>query len=341
MKCYAQIFITNLPSFYKIRLYNHIASRQKIFVIFTETSEADRNEDFYKGKCNFDYVNIGNLGKISKMFAVAKLLLSSKYKMLVIGGWDSLANWCAAFVSAKKHNALVIESSVFESSTGGIKGFLKRVFMSRISTVFASGIAQRELARALHFGGNIITTKGVGIFNIRPQAEYKYKSEIKNFIYVGRFVACKNLEFLLSAFAKLPNLNLTLVGFGNLEAKLKSAAPRNVSFTGAVDNDKLWDYYKKSDVLILPSLSEPWGLVVEEAFNNGIPALTSVNVGCNGEVAVEGENSLHFSPSDENSLIAAIKKICDPEIYNKLALNISKYNFEDIAMEQVKKYIIP
>ena len=42
--------------------------------------------------------------------------------------------------------------------------------------------------------------------------------------------------------------------------------------------------YAEYDILILPSLSEPWGLVVEEALYYGMPVIISDRVGCRSEV---------------------------------------------------------
>ena len=52
---YDKIFVTNLPSFYKLNLYNAIAERKKIFVVFTGDTAGDRNKDFFNGEMNFEY----------------------------------------------------------------------------------------------------------------------------------------------------------------------------------------------------------------------------------------------------------------------------------------------
>lgn len=168
---------------------------------------------------------------------------------------------------------------------------------------------------------------------------FKPKAEVKNFIYVGRFIPCKNLENLVKAFEKFPDCTLTMVGFGELDKKLRSIAPKNVVFTGAVDNAKLPEYYRKSDVLILPSYNEPWGLVVEEALNNGIPVITSENVGCNAEVAKDGETGVIFSFGEPDGLVRAIERIRDIRLYDKISRNIRNIDFAGICAYQINCYI--
>ena len=339
MVSYDKIFVTNLPSFYKINLYNEINKKQRILAIFTESGDSTRNADFYKGKMNFDYIKLGDRSLLSKMFAMLRIIFSFKYNAMLIGGWDSVITWFCAFLSPKKKNALTLESSILESDTGGLKGFLKRIFLSRISKVYASGQMHRKLLDALGYKGEVAITKGVGVYNVVETPPFKPKAEVKNFIYVGRFVPWKNLENLVKAFEKFPDCTLTMVGFGELDKKLRSIAPKNVVFTGAVDNAKLPEYYRKSDVLILPSYSETWGVVVEEALNNGIPAIISENVGCKGDVVVGGETGVVFSFSEPDGLVRAIERIRDIRLYDKISRNIRNIDFAGIRAYQINCYI--
>ena len=103
---------------------------------------------------------------------------------------------------------------------------------------------QKKLLDALEYCGEVAITKGVGVYNIVDVPPFEPKSEIRNFIYVGRFIHCKNLENLVAAFEKFPDCTLTMVGYGELEAKLRAVSPKNVKFTGGVENARLLDYYR-------------------------------------------------------------------------------------------------
>ena len=273
------------------------------------------------------------------MFAMLRIIFSFKYNAMLIGGWDSVITWFCAFLSPKKKNALTLESSILESDTGGLKGFLKRIFLSRMSKVYASGQMHRKLLDALGYKGEVAITKGVGVYNVVETPPFKPKEEVRNFIYVGRFIPCKNLESLVKAFEKFPDCTLTMVGYGELDKKLRSIAPKNVIFTGAVENAKLPGYYRKNDVFILPSYSEPWGLVVEEALNNGIPVITSENVGCNAEVVKDGQTGVVFSFGEPDGLACAIDRIRDIRLYNKISRNIRNIDFAGIRAYQINCYI--
>ena len=339
MKSYIKIFVTDLPAFYRIKLYNKINEKQKVFAVFTENGDPTRNEDFYKGDISFDYVNLAGRNLFSKAFFLLKIIFFYEYKMLILGGWNRWLQWICAFASPRRKNALALESSIFESTVKGWRGFLKRIFLSRVSKVFASGKMHKKLLDALEYRGEVAITKGVGIYNIVDTPPFAPKSEIRNFIYVGRFIPCKNLENLVEAFKKFPDCTLTMVGFGGLDKRLREISPKNVIFTGAVENARLPDYYRQNDVFILPSFSEPWGLVVEEALNNGLPVIVSENVGCNGEVVEDGVNGAVFKFSDKDPIAGAIRRIREPAFYNKISQNIRKTDFREIARRQIDCYL--
>lgn len=336
---YHFIYITNLPSFYKINLFNKIAEHRNILVVFTRQNSKDRNDDFLKGERNFKYISIGKYVGIIKTIKLISILSSNSCNQLIIGGLDSIELWVAAFMGPKKKNGIVIESSIFESPTTGLKGFLKRIFFKRLSTAYVSGKAQKELALALGFKGILKVTKGVGIFNISDPPEYREKQDVKKFIYVGRLSEEKNLIRLVQTFNELPDLQLNVVGFGLQEKELKAIAKKNIVFHGAINNMDLREFYGSNDVLILPSISEPWGLVVEEALNNGLPVIVSNMVGCSSEILDQDKNGIIFDLKENNGLKNAILKITNVPYFNSLRKNVCKMDFKVIAEEQVNCYL--
>lgn len=331
-----KIIITNLPSFYKINLYNEIAKQINILVIYTFDHAQGRNKDFYSGEMLFEHIFLSQSTskRIRQLFGI---LHNTDYKEIIIGGWDSISMWLSAMVSQKQKNALVIESSYIESSTSGIKGLIKRLFLSRITKIYASGLAQRKISDNLGFKGETIITKGVGVFNYIKQPPYTSRDEVRRFLYIGRLVAVKNIEFIIDKFNKHPELELTIIGFGELEEKLKAMAKDNIKFLGAVDNKDLYKHYQRADVFILPSKSEPWGLVVEEALNNGTPVMISNKVGCSEEI-INSENGVVFS-LDSDDFEEQLSKIRDIQRYNKMREYISKMDFDSIEKQQVNCYI--
>lgn len=331
-----KLIITNLPSFYKIKLYNRVHAIEPVYVIFTGRNTEGRNANFYSGEMVFPHTFLSG-SIIFRCVRLFKILKSQKYDELIAVGWDSAETWFTAFISPIRKNAVGVESSDYESKISGYKLFLKRVFLSRINKCYASGISQKRLMNKLSFKRQIVITGGVGLINYVNQPPFEERKKVEKFLFVGRLSPEKNLRFLIERFNNHPDLSLTIVGFGPLEHELKQIANNNISFIGAVDNEKLSTYYQNADVFVLPSTSEVWGLVVEEALNNGTPVLVSDKVGCRDDLVNE-ESGVVFSLGID-SFEQALCEIREINRYNRMRKSISRFDFQKRAERQVQAYL--
>ena len=337
MLYYDYVLLTNIPAFYKVRLWNEINKHKKVLMVFNASNESTRNADFISAKCGFDTITMnGNL--FHRAFSILKLLRRTKYDKLFYSGWNDLANLIVANLMPKNRNAIIVESTIFEHKQKVVKDFLKRLILRRVSYAYTPGTPHEQLLRRLGFKKQVIQTGGCGLLNYIQQPAYQKKKEVKNFIFVGRLVPVKNLHLLVQVFNRLPELNLTIVGFGELETELKKEANNNICFVGGIDNALLPEVYQRHDVFLLCSYSETWGLVVEEALNNGLPVIVSDRVGCRMDLVSE-ENGLVFQHDSIDSLIDCIKKMTYINYYNQLSENVSRMNFKKRAETQINSYI--
>ncbi|MDJ0596560.1 MAG: glycosyltransferase family 4 protein [Pleurocapsa sp. MO_226.B13] len=143
----------------------------------------------------------------------------------------------------------------------------------------------------------------------------KYNLPEHFFLYVGRFSAEKNLSRLLEAYHRYqqhhPNgWSLVMVGSGPQQTELKDTVTRlgikNLVWTGFKQLSELPIYYGLASALILPSLSEPWGLVVNEAMACSLPILISDRCGCLLDLVFPGINGYVFNPLEVTSIEAGL-----------------------------------
>lgn len=337
MMAYETIFITNLPAFYKIRQWNELNRYKRVLVIYTGDTADQRNADFFKGVMEFDHVFLQG-GIFRKLYTVFRILITRTYDQLILGGWDSIITLAAAIVSPKKKNAVIVESTIMDSSVEGYKGWIKKKFMGWMATAYPAGILNVELVQALGFSGRVCVSGGCGLLNYLPQPSYEPRMEVKSFLYVGRLSPEKNLKLLIETFNTMPSLILEIIGFGPQEDELKAMAKENVRFLGQINNEELSHYYRQSDVFILPSSSETWGLVVEEALNNGTPVIVSDAVGCHRDL-VTPETGLVFESGKIDSLTQCIDQICEINLYNQLRQGVSRLDFHKRAKQQIETFI--
>jgi len=150
------------------------------------------------------------------------------------------------------------------------------------------------------------------------------------FIWVAKFIPLKRPFDVIDAFLRLyeinPNIQLKMVGSGPLlEASAKRALGCNgIKFLGFKNQNELKNEYLSSDVLILSSDSETWGLVVNEALSIGLKVILSSEIGCFpdlirdhtgivynvGNIAQLSESmKILYSKKDSNEFVNAFKQI--------------------------------
>lgn len=338
-KEYKKLFVEVSPAFYKNMLFNAINKKEKIMVAYQEDpSRPFRDSDFLKGDKEFEYINMtGSPWKMCR--DLVSLVKNTHYDELIVGGYDRIYSWVAVMVSPKKKNAVIVESTLRETQKKGWRVLLKKIFFRRVNKAYVCGKSHEDLVRFFGFKGKVVDILSVGFIRRVPQPVYEERDKVANFVYVGRLIPVKNLEWLIERFVNHTELTLTVIGTGELEEKLKAMAPENVHFTGAIPNTALPQYYQKADVFVLPSYSETYGLAVEEALNNGTPVLLSHMIGCQDNLVVKNDVGLVFKLNDVADFERQLSRICNANFYNHLRKNVSKMDFEKFEENIVRAFI--
>lgn len=138
----------------------------------------------------------------------------------------------------------------------------------------------------------------------------------KYFLAVCRFVPEKNLPRLLHAYKTYLMNNgdwdLVIIGGGPQEQLIKDLSlelSTKIHILGWKENSELPLYYGLAKGFILPSVSEPWGLVVNEAMASNLPVLVSSKCGCKPELCLSGVNGFEFNPYDSDEITSVLLKL--------------------------------
>lgn len=128
--------------------------------------------------------------------------------------------------------------------------------------------------------------------------KYGFSPDNQILMYAGRIDIVKGSHFLCEAFIRLsekyPNLRLIIAGDGNLEYLLTLQKPvwSKITCTGYVDKETLHELYAISDIGVLPSLHEEFGLVALEMMMMELPLIVGQTTGLS-ELVVHEETGLH------------------------------------------------
>ncbi len=141
---------------------------------------------------------------------------------------------------------------------------------------------EKENIRKLDFKNPIaVIPNGIEISNVKLKTEWK---AVQNILFLSRVHPKKGIDLLIEAVAQLPAtvLHITIAGEGDaayVEELKRLAIQRNVAhqfhFVGGVYGRQKWELYQQSDLFVLPTYSENFGIVVPEALYTGLPVLTT------------------------------------------------------------------
>ncbi|UJF34582.1 glycosyltransferase family 4 protein [Paenibacillus hexagrammi] len=170
-------------------------------------------------------------------------------------------------------------------------------------------------------------------------------------LFIGLLDKNKNLGAVIKSCAKLReegyNVNLHVVGNGPMEKRYITLCERlkldsnTVIFHGyESDKKKIINIMDESDIFVMPSYKETFGIVYIEAMSRGLPLIYTKNEGIDGFFN-NGEVGLPVDPFDINEIVESIKKIAyknDEQLSNNCILNAKRFNWRSIANEYLEIY---
>ncbi len=244
--------------------------------------------------------------------------------VLNITGYFDWAQVLLMFYARAKGVKVVIssESSSADHNRSGWKEAIKKVIVGRANAFFCFGKTSAEYLESLGVAKSAIKVRNAAVIDeqVIRQRYDEAKKEFsatakpvsKKFVYVGRLAPEKNLDTLIRAFANAVKQTgggwqLLFVGGGPEKEYLEklvagSGIAGNVIFAGGFPWYQVPGWLAQSDVLVLPSKSEPWGLVVNEAMVCGMPVIVSDTCGCAGDLVQDGLNGFTFNHKQQADL---------------------------------------
>jgi glycogen(starch) synthase len=223
-----------------------------------------------------------------------------------------------------------------------------RYMRSHVSTVF--GVARRRI---------VAMQNGIDPRDLEPVADdlsalrKRYaSSDEKLVLLVGRLVYEKGFHLALDALApviaRLGSVRFLVAGTGSAEAELRRQArrlglQRKGVFLGWVGDDMLHSLYRISDLCIVPSIYEPFGIVALEAMASGCLCVVADTGGLREVVPGDGTVGLRFPSRDSAALEAILERVLtDDEERTQLVAeareHVLRFDWAAVAAHTAKLY---
>lgn len=230
------------------------------------------------------------------------------------------------------------ESTAADQQRGGWKEQFKRWIFSRCDGFFCFGSQAANYVIQLGVSPTKILLRKNAVDNnalrsvyeqtlpSRTQKQQTLGLRPNNFVFVGRLIEAKNLPMLLHSFAEAAKQSKNGADWGVIllgDGVEKSNLIQQINTLALADQVILlpgrpWfrvpEVLALANVLVLPSRSEPWGLVVNEAMACGLPVLVSDRCGCAVDLVQNGQNGFIFDPDQPAQLIHHLVQFMDNSV---------------------------
>ncbi len=333
------LIITEIIAPYRIPLFNCLAANPEVdlHVIFlAETDPVLRKWSVLKSEIRFSYevlpswrFRIGG-GNILLNRLVIQSLEKSSPDFILCGGYNYPASWQALFW-ARRHGvpfALWSESNAQDLRGGfALVESLKSYFLRKCDGFAVPGQGATDYLVGLGIDPALIF-KAVNavdndFFLQRSQRSRQNAVELRTefdlperyFLFAGRLVREKGIFELLRAYATLDDtiraqVGLVFAGDGPSRSEAEREASKicggAIRFLGFAQRERLAVYYALAEMLVLPTYTDTWGLVINEAMACGLPVITTDVAGCARDLIIEGWNGRIVPVKDATSLSCAM-----------------------------------
>ncbi len=366
---YRYVIFQNIIAPYKTLLFNELARRIENGFLVAYLSETAGNRDWKVLKDEiafpFEVLSAGREEEASPLktaIAARSVLERGDPRVVIVGGYNNLAYWAALrwAIRNRRKSIIIFESHFLDWPRNRLREAVKRQFLARCDAALVDGIRHREYALSLGMVPERIFIKnGTGPVDaefygreaerLRPDRD-KHCGELglpsRNFMYVGRFSPEKNLLLLLEAYRRLrasgdSSWGLILLGNGpqrrEIERFIRKHSLAGVYLPGFRQKEEVPFYYALGDVLVLPSISEPWGLVVIEAMASGLAVLVSNHCGCYPDAVREGVNGYSFDPRNCEGLVSRMREFTSgqacPDSMGKASVEMARMYTPEVVSE--------
>jgi glycosyltransferase involved in cell wall biosynthesis len=341
-------FITNIPTPYRKKQWEYYSKCKNLDItVFYCANTEDRlwkinsaegiKEVFLKGwsyksyhfnmevlkviSQDFDVFFVGGYGYPSLIMAILGLKILKKPWVMIIDGMSPLKLVKTNFISNFFKNFIINGASAYFAN-----GKVSKEYLTKYGV-----LPEKIFNQYLTVDVNEFINKGINAKEIKKNVRdgYGIPNDSIVIMYSGRLIYKKGVQDLLAAVKKLEdkeyNIVVLIVGGGDFKEELERKSQLlklNIIFTGHIDPEELYKYYYTSDIFILPTHDDPWGLVVNEAMACGLPIIITKNAG--SSIDLVENNGYVVSAHNVQSIASNIEELLDSKTRIIAGINSKK-----------------
>lgn len=328
------LFIKNIPSPYRLDFFQELGKETDLTVWFEDEKVDSRQWKSNMSNRTFKYKFFdfkSNLFIVNTI-KVLKEFKKERYDVYIVGGYSTPIGLISIIYLKLTGKKFILNGDGgFIKKEKKINYFFKKLFISSADYWLSSGKnctryfiyygAKQEKIFEYPFSSVGYNDKDLAKLSNDKLIDMKKTENLNDIVLisVGSFIERKGIDILIKGFEKIKtkysnlSISLLLIGGGELKAKYISYIKKNnikdIVIIDFLDKNELINYYKMSDIFILPTREDIWGLVINEAMEFGLPIISSNMAGAAHDLMVDGKNGYVFKSEDVDELCKKLEKI--------------------------------
>jgi glycosyltransferase involved in cell wall biosynthesis len=305
-----------------------IQKNSELLVVQTSITEETRKDlinfdvDNFPFKYNFRIIStktLENVSRIKMLFYRLYYIFQFKPTTINLTGYNEFGTlFILILCRILSIKSIITNESISISKDKNALNFIKfyyKILLFKLTDGFFSyGIKSNTYL----FKHQVDKNKIFSFLNTFDKSKFATNTQIKiienNYLlFVGRLSEEKNVDGLILLFNRIkeqiPGYQLIIIGGGpekeNLQIMINDLALADqIKMLGSIQWEQLSTYFQHAECLILPSKSEPWGMVANEAQEKGIPVICSQVCGCSDDLIIDNYsgiiiNDMNLQESDQ------------------------------------------
>jgi len=349
------LIVFNHPAPYKIRLFNELASFFDLTVFFERKTASDRTPLFYSNdpiRFHVEFVPGLYIGKENHFsLGLIRKLKKQNFDMIIMNGYSTFTEMATIRYMQKKKipYALYVNGGIVRNESK-LKFRIKKSLIEKAFLYFSPCDevddylvhygARKEAIR--HYPYSTIFNHEIANIDSLQKEKTRRKVEMglsskTIFVSSGQFIERKNNLELLHIWKNVSeNEHLFLIGSGK-QAKIykdfvKGNGLKNVEIMSYMKRSDLLDFYRGCDAFITLSKEDIYGHMINEAFSQGLPVISSDKVVSARHLIKRGINGYLVNYTDSASVMDAIGKIGTKD-FSLEAISTAKQNTIELMVD--------
>ena len=347
------LVISSYPAPYRVAVFRGLAKYYQMDIFFEFIQDQSRSAEWFVRSKEFKVLNTPE----NKAVFDRCLQHVTEYDLVLAYDYNNANAGRLIRTCIRKKVPYIINCDGAFINPHWLKDMVKRYYISHACGCFVSG--QHAAEYFLYYGAkkeniHFHQFTSMSAEDVKQAAECgQPKRELRTMlglddiptaVTIGQFIHRKGFDVLLNAWKDVPQpAQLVLVGGGDLEEEyrqqIRELDLKNVHLVGFVGKEKVFQYYHASDLFVLPTREDIWGLVVNEAMAYGLPVITTDRCVAGLELVEEGVSGYIVPVGDEKALAEKMNLILDQDLaaFGKAALDrIQPYTIENMAKVHVE-----